>query len=541
VKWIIYCAHLYYFYFVILYDYGSRIAEKCYGDRRCSRYLQKSSWSGGFIDLSDGQWRDFRNSLPLLIGIAVGTSILDRICYYLKINVCYSRCVIGMVALFIQHKYHSLIILTLVLLAYAITITVKSPRTSIALTWILGVFILFFKESYLLMRYYPQHFQFLHILFDSKYTGMYGWRLPANFLVLRIISYNVDFFRHQYSRAEPEDESQELIPKKETDSHALKHKAKYPNDQLINYNLINYLSYVLYTPLYMAGPILSYHSYLNYMEQPQSTENILLYFIRFTYCYGLMEFLLTKFPFFAVIHSGLLNQLPFMEIMISFYILLKLMWLKFLLLWRFFRLWSLLDGVNPPENMLKCMSNNYSVGEFWKNWHASYNQWLIYYLYIPLGGRHYQFLNTWVIFSFVAIWHDLEWKLVCWGFMNAFFFILERLIATYFRPLFISNKKIAPDQKDEDGGKIDKINSTSSIFVQCFDAFFGALNIMALMLINLVGYSMGTGAISILWQKLFSWEGLKVISGALYFFFIGVNIMFGIEELKGKDSQKKNN
>jgi hypothetical protein len=64
---------------------------------------------------------------------------------------------------------------------------------------------------------------------------------------------------------------------------------------------------------------------------------------------------------------------------------------------------------------------------------------------------------------------------------------------------------------------------------------------MALMLINLVGYSMGTGAINILWQKLFSWEGLKVISGALYFFFIGVNIMFDIEELKGKDSQKKNN
>lgn len=31
------------------------------------------------------------------------------------------------------------------------------------------------------------------------------------------------------------------------------------------------------------------------------------------------------------------------------------------------------------------------------------------YLYIPLGGAKWRVLNIWVIFTFVALWHDLEW------------------------------------------------------------------------------------------------------------------------------------
>lgn len=30
-------------------------------------------------------------------------------------------------------------------------------------------------------------------------------------------------------------------------------------------------------------------------------------------------------------------------------------------------------------------------------------------MYIPLGGSKKKLLNVWVIFTFVAIWHDLEW------------------------------------------------------------------------------------------------------------------------------------
>ena len=36
-----------------------------------------------------------------------------------------------------------------------------------------------------------------------------------------------------------------------------------------------------------------------------------------------------------------------------------------------FRLWALVDGVDAPENMLRCISNNTSISGFWRGWHAN--------------------------------------------------------------------------------------------------------------------------------------------------------------------------
>ena len=36
-------------------------------------------------------------------------------------------------------------------------------------------------------------------------------------------------------------------------------------------------------------------------------------------------------------------------------------------------------------------------------------------MYIPLGGRERRILNTFIIFSFVALWHDLRLNLLLWA------------------------------------------------------------------------------------------------------------------------------
>jgi MBOAT, membrane-bound O-acyltransferase family len=41
---------------------------------------------------------------------------------------------------------------------------------------------------------------------------------------------------------------------------------------------------------------------------------------------------------------------------------------------------------------------------FWRNWHASYNRWLVRYMYVPLGGAATRALSVWLIFTFVALW-----------------------------------------------------------------------------------------------------------------------------------------
>ncbi|RQX66706.1 putative MBOAT domain, related protein [Toxoplasma gondii CAST] len=60
------------------------------------------------------------------------------------------------------------------------------------------------------------------------------------------------------------------------------------------------------------------------------------------------------------------------------------MWLKFVCLWRFFRLWSMVAGAVPPENMVRFLYNNYSTEQFWRGWHRSFNLYLIRYMYVPM-------------------------------------------------------------------------------------------------------------------------------------------------------------
>ncbi len=65
--------------------------------------------------------------------------------------------------------------------------------------------------------------------------------------------------------------------------------------------------------------------------------------------------------------------------------------------------------------MNRCVANNYSFEAFWRSWHRSFNQWLIRYLFIPLGGSKRKFLNIWVVFGFVAIWHEMNLNLILWA------------------------------------------------------------------------------------------------------------------------------
>ena len=97
------------------------------------------------------------------------------------------------------------------------------------------------------------------------------------------------------------------------------------------------------------------------------------------------------------------------------------------------------------------MANNYSALGFWRSWHRSYNLWLIRYdsfliqdhrilmndasryIYIPLGGVKNVALTTCLIFTFVALWHDLSFRLLAWGWLVSLF-IAPELIAVYMLP-----------------------------------------------------------------------------------------------------------
>jgi D-alanyl-lipoteichoic acid acyltransferase DltB (MBOAT superfamily) len=56
------------------------------------------------------------------------------------------------------------------------------------------------------------------------------------------------------------------------------------------------------------------------------------------------------------------------------------------------------------------------------------------YIYIPLGGTKHVAVTSVLIFSFVALWHDLSFKLLAWGWLVSLF-ILPELSARFLLPV----------------------------------------------------------------------------------------------------------
>lgn len=510
-------AHLIWFYFWIIPKAGHTISNKCKDNWYCARLLRQSIF-GYHSDLADGQWREFRESLWLLVLSAFLVSFISQITQSFdnrKVT-SYSRVFVALIILYVQHGAHSLIIISIALIGYATTKYFAKNSFKAVIMWVLAISILLFKESYRIKHI--QGFHFLLPFFDRRYGGMYGWQLPANFLVLRIISYCFDYYWRKPCK--PDSCGIDAAAKSSETRNYSNNKDKVvdinnPSTLMelalieSDYDLLHYCAYIFYAPLYMAGPIITYNDYIRYTISPQRPNIELFYYaVRWIGCLLLMEYLTVQYPFFAVLtaSSTMIPLLTTTELAIVCYVTLKLMWLKFLILWRFFRLWAWTDGTKAPENMTKCMSNNYSLEEFWRGWHTSFNIWLVKYIYKPIGGRDQKLLSVWVIFLFVALWHDLELKLIYWGLLNATFFVIESTVKST-----VQSSGLLP--------------ALPWMLREALCATAGAVYILVLIAVNLIGYAVGVGGIAMIANKLGNWEGFYTLCGSLYFLFIGVLVM----------------
>ncbi|ORY43437.1 membrane bound O-acyl transferase [Rhizoclosmatium globosum] len=204
-----------------------------------------------------------------------------------------------------------------------------------------------------------------------------------------------------------------------------------------DYNFIAYLCYLLYAPLYLAGPIMTFNDFMSQTKTrlPSTTNHsqLIRYTLRLILCVVLMETFQHWLFVIAIAKSGTwLSSFTGFEVFCLVVFNLKHIWLKLLIMWRFFRLWALLDGYESVENMGRCMMNNQSASGFWRNWHRSFNRWIVRYVYVPLGGSRLYVLNLLVTFTFVALWHDLEMKLITWGWFICLSIIPEYLAGIYF-------------------------------------------------------------------------------------------------------------
>lgn len=341
---------------------------------------------------------------------------------------------------------------------------------------------------------------------DSYGGIMSRWEILFNLTVLRLISFNMDYYFSLNMRGGSPIEVGYRSYR--TNSNANTHKKKQLDPSNLSerdriavpanakeYNFRNYLAYAIYAPLYLTGPIITFNDYISQLKYPPASierSRTIKYGIRFLLCLLCMELLL-HFDYCVAISKGDPNWSDYTPAQLSLlsYFNLHVLWLKLLLPWRFFRLWSLIDGIDPPENMLRCLSNNPSTVAFWRGWHRSFNRWNIRYIFIPLGGTSTKtwastamtMVNYTAVFTFVALWHDISLNLLVWGWLIVLFMMPE-VIAGY----------LFPRRRWE--------NNLTAYRVLCGVGVVG--NLMMMMMANLVGFAVGVDGLKSIIHGIFN-------------------------------------
>lgn len=337
------------------------------------------------------------------------------------------------------------------------------------------------------------------------------WEVLFNITILRLISFNLDYY---WSRDKSQAgifevcyyftylylPSANIPKKKQLDPANLSERDRIAIPAEANdYSFRNFVAYAIYAPLYLTGPILTFNDYISQTKyQPSSIEKprTIRYAVRFVLVLLAMELIL-HYDYVGAISKANPNWGDYTASQLSLlsFFNLHIIWLKLLLPFRLARLWALVDGMDPPENMTRCVSNNYSTQQFWRAWHRSFSRWIVRYLFVPLGGSSFRnwrgiakSIVTYIcVFTFVALWHDIQLRLLIWGWLVVLFMMPE-FIATY----------LFPKKKWES-------RPTQYRMLCCVGAIF---NVLMMISANVVGFAVGLdGLESIVKSILHDWSG----------------------------------
>ncbi|ODA79503.1 hypothetical protein RJ55_05096 [Drechmeria coniospora] len=501
---------------------------------------------GRKVDISDAQYHTFRGNLPYMGALLLCHPVLRRAWDFAcqkpgqKVPTGSARLeqrasfdfAFALLYLLILHGVSAFKVLAILYINHQIAM--KLPRKYIpVVTWLFNVSTLFaneLTEGYRLSRLArhvagPDSALVHWGTWLDGYGGLLSrWEVLFNITILRLISFNMDYYWSIEKQSANSLESAADVPKKkQLDPANLSERDRISMPAAVHeFTFRNYLAYAIYAPLYLAGPILTFNDYIAQLKHRAASierPRTLRYGVRFILVLLAMELVLHYDYVGAISKAAPIwsDYSPAQLSMLSFFNL-HIIWLKLLLPWRLFRLWALIDGIDPPENMVRCVSNNYSTQLFWRAWHRSYNRWLIRYIYIPLGGSSFRnwrataksIMTMLLVFTFVALWHDIQLRLLIWGWLIVLFMMPEWIAAYLF-----------PKRKWES-------RPTEYRMLCCVGA---VVNVLMMMAANLVGFAVGLdGLESIVKGILHDFSGVVFLVVACSCLFVGVQVMFEIRE-----------
>ncbi|EKX41639.1 hypothetical protein GUITHDRAFT_112347 [Guillardia theta CCMP2712] len=246
-------------------------------------------------DLSDPQWKTLRKFFPLLFSLLVGHVLASKLarttfCKGSSKSLSNFHAAVNLIFVIILHGpkvvWPLLTNITVFLIGQHFRGSIMNP----VLTWLVCLLVLFSSDYYggfETVRLAPMFGSLLS--FWDDFSGLYRvvkvslslvhlvHFLPErgtqfNLSMLRLISFNTELYWSQ---------NQHMLSPKQTNLHL------YTQE---NFSLSNFLAYVLYMPLYIAGPIAPYMTWLEGLKSPQKslTTRATVFMLARTFLYILL-------------------------------------------------------------------------------------------------------------------------------------------------------------------------------------------------------------------------------------------------------------
>ncbi|KAI7654650.1 glycerol:H+ symporter-like protein, partial [Hortaea werneckii] len=282
-----------FFMFKSVYDVSqpSHPSYKQYG------HLLEDGWvPGRKVDNSDAQYRSFRDNIPYMGMVLVAHPLLRRVYdkffssepekagngdARLNRRITYDLLFAAIFSIAL-HGVSALKVLLILWVNYQIATRLSKSSVGPA-TWTFNIAILFANE---LCHGYQFADVFSLILptqttlagqqtgegwgewLDSHGGLIPRWEILFNITVLRLIAFNFDYLWSLDRRASSP------IEKKNLDLANLSERDRVNiGAHISDFTFRNYLAYVLYSPLYLAGPIVNFNDYISQCRYPLATTS----------------------------------------------------------------------------------------------------------------------------------------------------------------------------------------------------------------------------------------------------------------------------
>eukprot|EP00794_Sanderia_malayensis_P017012 gene17012-18725_t len=258
-------------------------------------------------------------------------------------------------------------------------------------------------------------------------------------------------------------------------------------------NIIDFLAFVFYFPLFLNGPILTFDKFNTQMRH--SVEKPILVSLCLEVLSCLLYFVLIEISYHLFYsasiskHTYILEELSCWETLGIIWTQLQFFYVKYVVFYRFAGVFVQIDGMQPPGQP-GCISNLYTFVDMWRYFDKGLYAFLKRYIYIPIGGSRSglfrQILASFMCFAFVGYWHGGNERYFTWAITNWLGVTLEGIVTV------VVSSKIVTTLRERIGAR----------WYRRICAAFGSVTVIVIILSNMV-FLTGVEATRIYIDRLF--------------------------------------